>query len=279
MLEALLRDAWETGRKTWPQVDLAPDVFERYLAGKLPERSEGSPLAPLLEQLAIADLYLACACVHNVPEAAETLERYFLARLPSLLAYLKLPETVLDDVCQSVRIDLLVGTPGAKPQLTAYTGRGALLSWIRVIAVRKALKDGGAPQERPEEQALAAIEAMPAPGDGAELDLIKHRYRREFRQAVSEAFAALSPEQRHLLRLHYIEQLPTTQLGPVFGVNQSTISRWLKDARATVYEETKHRLRERLGLSSQEFESLMVAINSQLDLSLSRLLQEEAGSP
>jgi RNA polymerase sigma-70 factor len=67
-------------------------------------------------------------------------------------------------------------------------------------------------------------------------------------------------------------------MGPLFGKDQSTISRWLKDVRERVYEETKRRLQERLRLSSQEFESLMSAIQSKFDVSLSQLLgQGEAG--
>jgi len=275
-IEGLLRRAWETGRGPWPQVVLRAEVFVPHLIQRLPEARAGSLLVPLLEQLALADLYLACACVHGVPAAIETLERHYLAKLPALLGYLKLPAAMLDDVCQRVRIHLLLGTTDAGPRLAEYTGRGALLSWIRVIAARMALKhkQGTSVRERPDENVLAALEALPAPGLDVEFDLIKRRYHREFRQAVREAFAALSSEQRHLLRLHLVDRLSTTEMGPLFRVNQSTISRWIKSARQAVYEETKRRLQERLGLSSHEFESLLADLESQLDLSLSQVLKE-----
>jgi RNA polymerase sigma-70 factor, ECF subfamily len=274
-LERLLHRAWETGRRRWPQVDLPAEAFARHVARRLPEASAASPLAPLLEQLALEDLYLACACVHAIPEAIETLEGDYLAKLPTLLGYLKLPAMMLDDVCQLVRTHLLLRTAGAEPRLAEYAGRGSLLSWMRVIAVRLALRQRASERETPEEEALTALEALPAPGPDVEYDLIKRRYHHDFRQATREAFAALSSEQRHLLRLHFIERLPTTRLGLLFGVDQSTISRWLKSARQAVYEETKRRLQERLGLSSREFESLLAAIDSQLDLSLSQVLPEE----
>jgi RNA polymerase sigma-70 factor (ECF subfamily) len=273
--ESLLRRAWEMGRRRWPQVDLPADLFMRHLIRLLPELSAGAPLAPLFEELALEELYLACACVHDMPSAIEALERDYLAKLPALLGYLKLPTALLDDVCQSVRMHLLLRTAEARPRLAEYTGRGALLSWIRIIAVRMALRQRASDRETPEDDVLAALEALPTPGPDAEFDLIKRRYRREFRQAMREAFAALSSDQRHLLRLHFIERLPTTRLGPLFGVDQSTISRWLKSARQAVYEETKRRLQERLGLSSNDFKSLLAAIDSQFDLSLSQVLHEE----
>jgi RNA polymerase sigma-70 factor len=63
-------------------------------------------------------------------------------------------------------------------------------------------------------------------------------------------------------------------MGPLFRVNQSTVSRWLKSARQAIYEETRRRLQERLNLSSQEFESLLAVIDSQLEVSFSQILKE-----
>lgn len=273
--EGQLRWAWDVGRASWPRVSLPADLFVRHLAQLLLNSSEGRERAPRIDQLALGDLYLACACVHDLPGSIERLESHYLAKLPTLLGGLRQPAMVLDDVCQSVRILLLVGTGEAGPRLAEYTGRGALLSWIRVVAARMALKQGVSRRESSEENVLAALEALPAGGADVELELIKRRYRHEFRQAVRESFAALSSEQRHQLRLHFIEGVSTTAMSVLFSVNQSTISRWLKSARQAVFEDTKHRLRERLGLSSNEFTSLLTAIESQFDLSLSQVLEEE----
>jgi RNA polymerase sigma-70 factor, ECF subfamily len=274
--ETQLRCAWEVGRDPWPQVALSADVFVRHLAERMPEDGAGIPLARLLEQVALGDLYLACACVHQVPASIEMLESHYLAKLPALLGNPKLPEMVVDDVRQAVRIHLLVGTNGSGPQIAEYKGRGALLSWIRVVAVRMTLKLGGSIRETvPDENLIAALEAMPVPGAGTEFEFVKRRHRHEFRRAMYEAFAELSGEQRYRLRLHFIDRLSTTEMGALFRVNQSTVSRWLKRARQAVHEGTKRRLQERLGLSSKEFTSLLNAIESQLDLSLSQVFKEE----
>lgn len=271
-LESMLRRAWETGRSRWPQVALPAEIFIRHVLGLLPVPQTKGAGEALSGKLDFEDLYLACACVKDVPAAGEMFEQHYMAKLPALLGYLKLSSAMVDEICQQVRMHLLLRTPESPPRLAEYTGRGALLVWMRVIAVRMALKQGASAREIPDEQGLAALEALPAPGMDAEMALLKSHYRHEFRQAVREAFAALSDEQRYLLRLHFIDGLPTTRMGPLFGKDQSTISRWLKDAREQVYEETKRRLQERLRLSSQEFESLMSAIQSRFDVSLSQVL-------
>jgi RNA polymerase sigma-70 factor len=155
------------------------------------------------------------------------------------------------------------------------------MSWIKVIAARLALRQGSSAREMPEQNVLEVLKDLPAPEASMELDLIKRRYRREFHQAVHAAFAALSSSQRHLLQLHFIDGLSMTEMGSLHRVNQSTISRWLRDARQSVYEGTKQFLKERLRLSSREFESLLAAIESHLDLSLSELLlnEEKKGNP
>jgi RNA polymerase sigma-70 factor, ECF subfamily len=108
-----------------------------------------------------------------------------------------------------------------------------------------------------------------------ELDLIRRRHHAEFRQAVREAFAALSMDERHLLRLHVVDQLSTVELGALFRVNQSTVSRWLKSVRQTVFNETRRRLQARLGLSARDFQSFLGALDSQLELGISLIFGEE----
>jgi RNA polymerase sigma-70 factor (ECF subfamily) len=271
-LERLLQRAVETGARAWPDVSVPAEVLVRYLAQRLPPVHAGVSLAEVLERMHMADLHLACACMNKVPEALPALERHYLAELP---AQLKQPPSVADEVCQSVRIQLLVGTAQAGPRLATYMGHGSLRNWLRVMAVHLIphtpgpLRQGGA-----EENILQVLEALPAAGPDAELDLIRSRFQRDFRLALRDAFAALTPEQRRMLRFYYIDRVTTTELGRLFGMNQSTASRKLTLARETVYEETRRLLQERLKLSSQEFDSLLIAVRSRLDVSIGQLLRE-----
>jgi RNA polymerase sigma-70 factor len=274
--EELVRRAWEAVRHRWKQVDLPEDVFIRHVLRLLPTVCQEYTLKSLLEKYDLEGLYLACACVNGVPNAANALEQDYMAHLPAPLRSLRLSEAMLDEVCQKVRMHLLVGTPRGGPRLATYTGSGGLMSWMQVIATRMALKLGASVRETPDDNALAAMEDLPAPGTDPEMALLKSRYRRQFSQAVREAFAAL-PNERYLLQLHFIERLPTTKMAPLFDKDQSTISRWLKDAREAIYWETKRRLKDRLQLTTQEFESLMETIRSRFDVSLSQILNDQDG--
>ncbi|WP_343213426.1 sigma-70 family RNA polymerase sigma factor [Archangium violaceum] len=278
-LDGLLLRAWETARERWPAVELPAEAFVTHLAERLPEASPDSPIEPLLAQLSLAELYLACACLRGAPAAIELFDRNYLAKLPGLLRGPKQPEAMIDDICQLARVKLLVPTPEGAPKIAEYTGRGALLSWVRVITVRIAIKLQAAQKPAPDQDSDPELEQIPTPGGDAELELIKRRYQTDFRQAVREAFSELSADDRHLLRLYFVDQLSMYELASLFRVNQSTVSRWLKSARQEVYEETRRRLQERLGLSTRDFKSFLAVLDSQLELNISQLLGVRDGVP
>ncbi|EAU62792.1 sigma-70 family RNA polymerase sigma factor [Stigmatella aurantiaca] len=277
--ERLLIQAWETARAQWPSVELPAEPFVTHLAQRLPEASPQSPLEPLLGQLSLAELYLACACERGIPSAIDIFERHYLAKLPGLLRGPKQPDAMIDDVCQLARVKILVPTHEGAPKIAEYTGRGALLSWVRVTAVRIAIKLQAVEKPTSSQDADTVFAALPAPGFDAELDLIKRRHHTDFRQAVSEAFTVLSNDERHLFRLYFVDQLSMYELAALFRVNQSTVSRWLKTARQRVYEETQRRLQARLGLSSRDFKSFLAVLDSQLELGISQLLRQEDEAP
>jgi RNA polymerase sigma-70 factor len=278
-LESLLARSWETCRAQWPTVALPAEHLVKHLAERLPAASPDSPLAPRLASLSLAELYLACACLRGLPSAIELFDRNYLAKLPALLRGPKQSDAMIEDICQLARMKLLVPTPEGAPKIGEYTGRGALMSWVRVTALRIAIKQQAGEKPAPQQDADTVFEALPAPGVDAELDLIKRRYHTEFRQAMLEAFSSLSPDERHQLRLYFVDQLSTYEMASLFRVNQATISRWLKSARQRIYEETRRHLQSRLGLSTQEFTSFLAVLDSQLELSLSQLLGEKDRAP
>lgn len=270
--EGLLERAWKSGGGPWPEVVLPADRFVVTLAEGLSSEDEGVALAQVLEKRDLPGLYLACACLNKVPAAVEALERHYLVKLPILLGAIKLPGGMLDDVCQQVRMHLLVGTAKSGPRLVKYTGEGRLLNWIRVNALRIALRQGTAARETPQGDVIEELAHLQARTPDVELDLIKRRYRPEFNQAARAAITALPAEEQDLLRFRYMDRLTTTEIALIFGVDQSTISRRLKGLLQKLGDETKRRLQERLGLSVKEFESLLADIESQLSLSLSQIL-------
>ena len=77
---------------------------------------------------------------------------------------------------------------------------------------------------------------------------------------------------RVLLRLHYVDGLRLAGIGALYQVTESTASRWVRRALDAVADGVRARLRERLALSAETFESVLRLVQSQLDVSIRRLL-------
>jgi RNA polymerase sigma-70 factor, ECF subfamily len=76
-----------------------------------------------------------------------------------------------------------------------------------------------------------------------------------------------------LLRLQLVDGLRTAQIATLFGVDRSTVKRWLAACRDHLLDQTRRLLMERLKISPNEFELLAGLVQSQLNVSIERLLR------
>ncbi len=56
-------------------------------------------------------------------------------------------------------------------------------------------------------------------------------------------------------------------------MERSSVSKWVKRVRETIFDQTQRSMQERLGLSEEEFKSLLKLIRSHFDQSMARLLR------
>jgi RNA polymerase sigma-70 factor (ECF subfamily) len=247
------------GRAAWPHIEVAEAAFDEHLRG----HARDGELPPLERA---ADLYLACACAHGVPEAARALDRLLADVVARAAARFDRSPDFADDVAQALREKLLLARP---PKIAGYAGRASLSSWLTTAAVRTALnarRGKASAAHAPVRDSDVALARTP------ELDFLRKRHRREFEDAVRQALKLLSPRDRTLLRMNVGEGVSIDKLAALHGVGRSTAARWLAAARDRVDTETRARLRARLQLTHSEYESLAAALRSEIAVSIVRLL-------
>jgi RNA polymerase sigma-70 factor (ECF subfamily) len=66
------------------------------------------------------------------------------------------------------------------------------------------------------------------------------------------------------------------RLAVAYAVGRSTAARWLADARATLLEETRRDLHERLRVTPSEIRDLGQALDGEIEVSVLRLLESRA---
>lgn len=265
-LESKLAELVESGRGAWPGLSVPTDVFLSWVVERLNGGgSEGG------EALKAGDLYLACACARSEPLALRIFEQQFVPEMGAALTRLRMSVTEREELQQALRQKLLVAEGDQPPRISAYAGRGDLRRWLRAVATREGLslmrKD--TPEVKVEEE---FFDYFPSAAEDVELQHARREYQVEFKLAFEQALKSLSPEERNLIRRHFIDGLSTPQMATMYGLHRVTMFRRLKQACDSLTDRTRKLLEERLPMSSGELTSLNRLIRSQLDVSLERLL-------
>lgn len=265
-LERTLAAMLAAGRAAWPGIVVPDDVFLQHLAERLP--GDGDPLAALAHTHA-SDLYLACACARGDAAAVRAFDQHFIAQVSTYLTRTQARPGVADEIEQRLRARLLVGDERLGPRIAAYSGRGPLGAWLRVAATREAQRLGASPESYPLDRVgEIAVAADP------ELAYLKAHYGDDLAAAFAHTLSALEPREGAVLRLYYLEGMTADAIGMLYRVTSRTVQRWIAETREKILSEAHRRLAERLHLPRSEVEGLFGLLQSQIDVSIWRFLDE-----
>jgi RNA polymerase sigma-70 factor (ECF subfamily) len=262
---------WAQARSEHPGFAVSGDAFARHLATAL---RGAQPVEDALERLQTTDLYLACACLYRDPKALALLEKQLEAESLRAAARLK-GSGLIEDLRQRIEIRLLVANEANDARLSEYRGLGSLAHWLRAIVAREAAKLTR--RERPEAREDEAVMVELVAPDDPELELIRRRHGKSFRQAFEEAFAALTARQRTLLKMSILDRLGIDAIGAFYGTHRATAARWVAAAREALTAGTHAVLKTKLALSTASLNSLMRAFGGELEVSVRRVLSSPPG--
>ncbi len=265
-LDAILLDIIGSAQRACPTFSLPPEVFVAYLRERLPA-DVARPLA--LRQMHTSDLYLACACARGDLRAFAAFDARCLSHLGRVLRRMGIAADLTAEVKQDIRSRVLVGD-GGPAAIVEFSGRGDLRGWVRVMAVRQALRLQYRARREVSVDDDELLQRIVVPGN-PELDHAKVIYRQEFKRAFEGALRALPDRERTLLRQHHIDGLTIDELGTLYRVHRSTAARLLVGARLLVLEATRARMMSQLDVPRQDLDSIMRMIRSQIEISLDGL--------
>jgi len=258
----------ESARAAWPALTVDPAAFVQHLAARLTADSE-------LSRVQAADLYLAFACLQQDAAALEAFDKLAAANVPAVLGQLP-PGLGTDEVLQRLRVKLLVWSGDQPPGITTYSGKGPLIPWMRAAAVRlvQDFLRRGAGQREVAAGDDALLDTPAAAGD-LDVQLLKARYAPEFKAAFQQALASLNPRDLNILRMTYLDGVSPDEIGRIYQTHRTTVWRWLNGCREELLSNTRKLLAARVHVDEAELSSLMQAVHSQLDVSISRMLKKD----
>jgi len=265
-LEEALAGAIARARAAWPEVPFDEESFARFLG----ERMRG----PDLEASRAEDLGVACACASGDGRAIAALEARYFRDVDAALGKMSLSADRIAEVKQGLRKVLFVGDvgDGIPPRIREYRGTGELKAWLRVTAMRAALKLLRREYRETPASDDAVLEARSS-SDDPELQYMKAAYRAAFKSAFQEALESLLPRERTFLKQQIVDGLSIDEIGALYQVHRATAARWVQSAREKLLGRTRRTFMLRARISSDECESIMRLVRSQLDVSLHRRLR------
>jgi RNA polymerase sigma-70 factor (ECF subfamily) len=153
------------------------------------------------------------------------------------------------------------------PLFDTYSGRSDLGGWLRAIVVHEGVRRS---KKQRREVTPEGLEELPMPD--VELSALKGAYGPQFTQALSSAFAALTVEQRNLLRQSFLDGLSIDVLAKLLDVHRATAARRVQAARQALVDGVRAKLKESLKLGDETVDELITLGN--LEQSLSGILRK-----
>ncbi len=260
------------GEQAWPELQVDRRAAARFVAERTSAEADLDPARG-------ADWVLASECARGTPAAIALFEARLMPQIVGSVRKLRLRPDELESALQRVRTDLLVSAPDRPAGITRYGGRGELVAWLRVSAVRAAMKlaRGKGRDVALEEDQLG--ERVAGASDDPELAYMKAVYRPHFREAFREALGALDAKQRTVLKQSLLDGMSIDALASLYQVHRATAARWVSAAREALVAATRARFQARVRVSPRECESIFRVMGSQLDVTLRRFESSAQNSP
>lgn len=237
----------------YPEADFVKDLERLNLARIDPDR--------------VGDLFLAGACVRGDHNALAHFENTVIARLDGALARVDPRPEAMDEARQRVRERLLVAAPGQPPRLAEYRGEAPLWSWVKTVAVRL-LVDSAREGHRSISTPDDVIAQKLVTSGRLDLRFVQEAHRADVTRAFEAALASLDPKERNVLRLAHVEGQSIDRIATLYGAHRATAARWVVAAREKVAGATRRALRDALRLDGRELDSLLQALDGNLEQSL-----------
>ncbi len=259
----LVERAWQEARKELGDLGVSLGVFKRRVA-----EIQQDPRTPEPDELALQDLLVAMGCERGNERAWRTLQG-------SLQSYLlRVCERAMGSAAEGEELlaDLwgeLLQREGRPGKIALYRGLASLSTWLAAIVRRMAIDRQRRRQRRRRREELHGHTLHGRAGASPEAGLLQAESQHLVATLLPEAMERLPPHERLVLRLSYWDGLTLREVGEIMGLDFSTVSRRLKNAREGLRRSLQRAYRRR-GLPADQMRDLLAELGRLDGLELPR---------
>jgi len=234
-------------------------IAERYLGSTLSE----DLLIDFVKSLHTNELLLALSCAKGTEAGWQRFVTLYRKYLSDLCRHLLGRSRDLEELGESLWIDLFLLDRSGQSRIASYDGRSSLTTWLRVVVSNRVINE-----RHRRSAATGNLEVIPEPADPrahAEVeDLVaRHRYKSIVLSAFRCALSILSERETLLVLMRYDQGLQLGEIARMFSVHQSTITRQLGRIIDRLRADVKSVLASQYGLDLEQInECLTVACDT-----------------
>jgi RNA polymerase sigma-70 factor (ECF subfamily) len=230
------------------------------------EKSFGENATPdnavrIINSLHGNDLYLAFACAQHSPVAWDRFTSIYRKYIHDLTAFVCPVKSMVYELAETILTDLFLPDRSGYSRIASYDGRSSLATWLRAVVCHRVInererKSNGMTQlnedifEKADERALVSME----------MALRSSRYQVLIKDSLERACNELTDRERLMLLLRYDNGLQLGQIGCLFGLHQSTITRQLERVQTKIRHAVVSILTHKYGLSQAAIDECMAEI-------------------
>lgn len=264
-LQTAIAAAHGRARTRWPDVNVDVAKFADEIFRRLGADVDSDKLAAYVTD----DVYLAIACLDGDRAAIDHLERDYFSEIDRAARKVRATDDQANEVRGHLRRILFTAEPTRAASLAEFTGKGDLRGYLRVIATRELIRAvNRSRKEEPIEPLLEQLDVSRAP----ELAMLRLRHGPTIAEALRAALEALEERPRSLLRYSLVSGWSVDRIGELYGVHRATAARWLNAARDALGEQIRREVAARLTIAVSDVDSIVRQVQSQIDVSLLRIL-------
>ncbi len=285
-----MKTEWRLARQTHSKICLPLEQFaekallivEKHLSnlstGAVSQQVE-QQARQLLDTLKWQDLFLTTACASGDSVAWESFRRQYQSAIHATALKVSANSGEAADLSDTLLTDLFLPQGAAKGEskIAQYHGLGSLEGWIKVVIHRMAI-DRIRLQRRNVSMEELEVELPSTSSHSRVEEPIEGRDIQRARQMVSRclitALEQLSPQERLVLNLYYLEGVNLKGIGQCLKAHESTASRLIDRLKTRLQKAVSKQLQEKFKVKRNEVSHLIDLAQGHLEIDLKRILSQ-----
>jgi RNA polymerase sigma-70 factor len=249
-------------------------ISQRYLGADIPDES----LTTFVRSLHTNDLLLSLSCAMGTEAGWQRFHTTYRKYLSDLGRHLLGRSRDLEELGETIWIDLFLLDKSGQSRIASYDGRSSLATWLRVVVSNRVINER-------QRRGLASsnIDAIPEPADpgahrAVEAGVVRERYYAMILWAFKRSLGTLSDRETLIVLLRYDQELQLGEIARLFSVHQSTITRQLDRVVDRLRNDVRALLASQYGLNLAQVDECLSAASHTFatTLSILGLLKERA---